>query len=253
MSCARGLAIGATLLALGCPTAASAASATPLPQPPSGTLASTATLFSDAPVYARPGAGKVVTTARADTAWTGSQAVLLITNSTTAADGRLWLKLLLPTRPNGSEGWILADHAQISTTNARVEVSIRARKLRLRVAGKIVMTTRTVVGKRSTPTPRGNFAIYERADSARGANVGPFALHLTAFSDVLHSYDGGPGRIAIHGRSGSLLADPLGSARSHGCIRISNLPLNRLAKFAKPGTPVSIALGWPKLPTAAAR
>ena len=115
------------------------------------------------------------------------------------------------------------------------------------------MTTRTVVGKRSTPTPRGQFAIYERADSPRGSNIGPFALHLTAFSDVLHSYDGGPGRIAIHGRSGSLLADPLGSAASHGCIRMSNSTLWRLAKFATPGTPVSIALGWPKLPAAAAR
>jgi len=249
----RRLAFSVALFCLAAPATTFGASAPLPPQPPRAGLASTATLVSDAPVYARPGASKVVTTARADTAWTGSQAVLLITNSTTAADGRLWLKLLLPTRPNGSEGWILADHAQISTTKARVEVSIRARKLRLRVAGKVAMTTRTVVGKRSTPTPRGNFAIYERADSALGANVGPFALHLTAFSDVLHSYDGGPGRIAIHGRAGSLLADPLGSARSHGCIRISNSPLKRLAKFAKPGTPVSIALGWPKLPAAAAR
>ena len=131
---------------------------------------------------------------------------------------------------------------------ARVEISIRARKLRLRLNGKIVMIMRTVVGKRSTPTPKGNFAIYERAPSEKGSNIGPFALHLTAFSNVLRSYDGGPGRIAIHGRSGSLLYDPLGSARSHGCVRISNSPLKRLAKFAKPGTPVSIAFGWPKLP-----
>ena len=210
-------------------------------------------MLNDAPVYASPGGSKAIATARADTAWTGSRAVLLITNSKIAADGRLWLKVMLPIRPNGSAGWILATQAKLGTTSARIEISLRARKLRLRVAGKTVMTTRTVVGKRSTPTPRGQFAIYERADSPRGANIGPFALHLTAFSDVLHSYDGGPGRIAIHGRSGSLLADPLGSAASHGCVRMSNSTLWRLAKFATPGTPVSIALGWPKLPAAAAR
>ena len=218
------------------------------PQPPSAKLSSIASLVTDAPVYKKPGDGKAITTARADTSWTGIRTVLLITKSKISADGRLWLKVILPTRPNGSKGWILASHANISTTKARVEISIRARKLRLRLNGKIVMIMRTVVGKRSTPTPKGNFAIYERAPSEKGSNIGPFALHLTAFSNVLRSYDGGPGRIAIHGRSGSLLYDPLGSARSHGCVRISNSPLKRLAKFAKPGTPVSIAFGWPKLP-----
>ena len=54
----------------------------------------------------------------------------------------------------------------------------------------------------------------------RGDFYGPWALHLTALSDVLTTFDGGPGRIAIHGRGGSSLRDPLGTARSHGCIRI---------------------------------
>lgn len=253
MSLARALIVGATLFGAFGATSASAMPSGAWPQPPGRTVASTAMMLSDAPVYASPGATKAIATARAETSWTGSPAVLLIAASRRDASGRIWLKVMLPIRPNGSSGWILADHAQISTTSARIEISLRARKLRLRVAGKIVMTTRTVVGKRSTPTPRGQFAIYERADSPRGSNIGPFALHLTAFSDVLHSYDGGPGRIAIHGRSGSLLADPLGSAASHGCVRMSNSTLWRLAKFATPGTPVSIALGWPKLPAAAAR
>ncbi len=248
MTFARALLVSAALL---CTVGTAAASAVPsgaVPQPPNRVFASTAGLLSDAPVYAEPGGGKVVTTARVDTSWTGSAAVLLIARSATDSTGRLWLKVFLPVRPNGSAGWILAEHAQIGTTSARVEISTRARKLRLRRAGKIVFTTSVVVGKPSTPTPHGDFAIYERADSPKGSNVGPFALHLTAFSNVLHSYDGGPGRIAIHGRSGSLLADPLGSASSHGCIRLTNSVLQHLARYAKPGTPVSIASGWPKLP-----
>ena len=230
------------------PAVASAAPSGAGPQPPNRIFASTAELLSDAPVYSKPGGRKAFSVARMDTSWTGSTAVLLIARSATDSTGRLWLKLMLPVRPNGSAGWILAEHARIATTSARVEVSTRARKLRLRRGGRILFTTRVVVGKRSTPTPHGNFAIYERADSPKGSNVGPFALHLTAFSNVLQSYDGGPGRIAIHGRSGSLLADPLGSARSHGCVRLSNSALKLLARFAKPGTPVSIASGWPKPP-----
>lgn len=253
MSRAGKLALSAALVCLAAPAAALASPAAGDPSAPSSRLASVATLFSDAPVYAKPGGGKAVATARADTSWTGSRAVLLVAASKRDVSGRLWLKLMLPIRPNGSSGWILADHARISTTSSRVEISLRARKLRLRVAGKILFTTRVVIGKAATPTPRGIFAIYERAQSPRGSNIGPFALHLTAFSDVLQSYDGGPGRIAIHGRAGSLLADPLGSARSHGCIRLRNAALKLLAKYARAGAPVTIARGWPNLPRAAAR
>jgi lipoprotein-anchoring transpeptidase ErfK/SrfK len=57
---------------------------------------------------------------------------------------------------------------------------------------------------------------------------------------VLESYGGGPGRVAIHGRGGASLRDPLGSARSHGCVRIPNRAVAWLAERAAPGTPVDI-------------
>jgi lipoprotein-anchoring transpeptidase ErfK/SrfK len=46
--------------------------------------------------------------------------------------------------------------------------------------------------------------------------------------------------VAIHGRGGALLADPLGSARSHGCIRLDNGAIAWLAARATEGTPVAI-------------
>ena len=69
---------------------------------------------------------------------------------------------------------------------------------------------------------------------------GPWALHLTALSNALRRYDGGPGRIAIHGRGGASLRDPLGSARSHGCIRIDNAAIRYLSARVPDGTPVDI-------------
>ena len=72
------------------------------------------------------------------------------------------------------------------------------------------------------------------------AFLGPWALHLTAFSPTLLDYGGGPGQVALHGRGGASLADPLGSARSHGCIRIPNIGIRLLARVAREGTPVEI-------------
>ena len=87
----------------------------------------------------------------------------------------------------------------------------------------------------------GLFAVYE-LDAQPSANdfVGSWVIQLTAFSDVLDNYSGGPGRVAIHGRGGASLADPLGTARSHGCIRLDNGAVEWLARSVLPGTPVMI-------------
>jgi lipoprotein-anchoring transpeptidase ErfK/SrfK len=57
---------------------------------------------------------------------------------------------------------------------------------------------------------------------------------------VLEDYGGGKGRVAIHGRSGGLLADPLGTAASHGCVRLDNDAVSWLAARAVEGTPVVV-------------
>jgi lipoprotein-anchoring transpeptidase ErfK/SrfK len=53
-------------------------------------------------------------------------------------------------------------------------------------------------------------------------------------------FDGGPGRVAIHGRGGASLLDPLGTARSHGCVRVANALVRWMARTLQPGTPVTI-------------
>jgi hypothetical protein len=89
---------------------------------------------------------------------------------------------------------------------------------------------------RSTAT-----ALYERnRQPDRRAFLGPWSLSLTAVSNVLEDYGGGPGRVAIHGRGGLSLLDPLGTARSHGCIRIDNAGIRYLARRLPLGTPVEL-------------
>jgi lipoprotein-anchoring transpeptidase ErfK/SrfK len=169
--------------------------------------------------------------------WTGGPVGLLVLE----ARGK-WVRVLLPTRPNGSSKWVNAERVRLVRTRWRVEVDRSARRLTLLRDGHARRTFDVVVGAPGTPTPRGRFAIYETARQPDPHGfLGPFALHLTGHSDVLDDYGGGPGRLAIHGRGGSSLADPLGSARSHGCIRIGSAAVRLLARVLAPGVPVVVS------------
>ena len=87
-----------------------------------------------------------------------------------------------------------------------------------------------VIGAAGTPTPRGHYFVVEHVAQQAGSMLGPWALATSAFSHVLQEFDGGPGQIALHGRAGPLAADPLGTARSHGCVRLDNDAIRRQRK-----------------------
>ena len=173
-------------------------------------------------------------------AWDGGPVALLVLGARRDRTDRLWLRVQLPERPNGRSGWIDADFARLRQTPWRLVIDRGARRTSAYRAGHRVRSWRVVVGEPGTPTPGGLFAIYERVRQPAGSELGPYALQLTAHSNTLLNYGGGPGRVAMHGRSGPLLADPLGSARSHGCIRMQNQIVRWLAARARPGTPVEI-------------
>jgi hypothetical protein len=182
-----------------------------------------------------------VTAVGARARWNGGPAALLVLGAQTDEDGRLWLRVRLPIRPNRSSGWIPADFTKLRTTAYRIEVSIRNRSVRLLYDGRVLRRYRAVVGRPYWPTPRGLFAVSERVREPDPEGfLGPWALVLTAFSPTLTEFGGGPGQVALHGRGGASLADPLGSARSHGCIRIPNIGIRLLARVAREGTPVDV-------------
>ena len=129
----------------------------------------------------------------------------------------------------------------LKRTPWRVDIDVHDRLVAVLRSGRVVHRFHAVVGAPATPTPLGHFAIAEIARQPDPAGfLGPWALHLTAHSNVLDNYGGGPGTVAIHGRGGASLLDPLGSDRSHGCIRIDNQPIRYLARHLAPGTPVTI-------------
>jgi lipoprotein-anchoring transpeptidase ErfK/SrfK len=147
----------------------------------------------------------------------------------------------LPLRPNGTLGWIRQDYVRLLETPYWIDVSRSRREVLVYRHGELARRFRAVVGAAATPTPLGLHAVYDPIQQRDPSGfIGPWALHLTAFSNVLDDYGGGAGRIAIHGRSGASLRDPLGSARSHGCIRVDNADVSWLARVVPRGTPVLI-------------
>jgi L,D-transpeptidase-like protein len=199
-----------------------------------------AKLMTPTAALSEPGGGRVV--ARLDTSIRrgGGPTQLLVLDRRHLAD-REWLRVLLPVRPNDASGWIEASAARLITSSWRIVISTQRRSVDVFSLDRKVRSFRAVVGAPGTPTPHGTFAISERISLADPHNFyGSWILTLTAHSRVLDTFEGGDGRVAIHGRGGSSRRDPLGSARSHGCIRLENAAIDWLAEIAQPGTPVAI-------------
>jgi lipoprotein-anchoring transpeptidase ErfK/SrfK len=97
---------------------------------------------------------------------------------------------------------------------------------------------RAVVGSASTPTPAGEFFVEESIKLSRRAVGAPFALALSARSTVYQEFAGGPGQIALHGLNN--VGGTLGTAVSHGCVRLNTAGMRWLAKRIAPGVPVTV-------------
>jgi lipoprotein-anchoring transpeptidase ErfK/SrfK len=202
--------------------------------------ATTARIAATTNARPRPGGRRRVARLTPLTSWSSQAQTLLVLDSAWRGE-RQWLKVRVPIRPTGTSGWILRSKALLGHTPYWLELRLRSRRLTVYREGERVRSARVVVGAPGTPTPRGLAAVYERNPQPDpGGFLGPWALSLTSLSNVLESYGGGPGRIAIHGRGRASLRDPLGSARSHGCVRVSNRLVSWLAARVAPGTPVDV-------------
>jgi lipoprotein-anchoring transpeptidase ErfK/SrfK len=117
-------------------------------------------------------------------------------------------------------------------------VELGAHRITVFKGSSIVDREPVGVGKAQTPTPGG---VYYTKELLRPVNpngvYGPFAYQLSGFSDVLTRFNGGTGVIGIHGTNEPWL---LGKDVSHGCIRMSNAGITRLAHLLPLGVPVEI-------------
>jgi lipoprotein-anchoring transpeptidase ErfK/SrfK len=169
---------------------------------------------------------------------TGQQTTLPVLAQATDRHGLRWLKVMLPGRPNSSTGWIKRAGTQDALTTWSIHVNTASRHVFVYHHGRLTRTFSAVVGKPSTPTPTGQFFLEETVIMPASDPGGPFALALSARSNVLQEFDGGPGQIAIHGRDS--LGGTIGQAESHGCIRLVTAHITWLAVRIPIGTRVQI-------------
>ena len=190
-------------------------------------------------VYGEPRIGSPLLSAiAAHRPITGGATELPVLGRSRGPEGRAWLKVMVPGRPNGSTGWIAAQGTRAAATGWRIRIDLARRLVTVYRHGGIVKIFKTVVGKPSTPTPTGRFFVEETLQMSAGEPGGPFALALSARSDVLHEFEGGPGQIAMHGRDH--LGGTPGKAESHGCMRLYSQSIAWLAARIGPGVPVTI-------------
>jgi lipoprotein-anchoring transpeptidase ErfK/SrfK len=153
-------------------------------------------------------------------------------------DGKLWYWVLLPQRPNQSSGWVSADQVSASARDHRAEVDLSARRLILWQGSNVVSRLPIAIGRPGTPTPTGRYFVTVRLQPPRISPIyGAWALGLSAYSDVLEQFGTGDGQIALHGTSQT---SDLGKAITHGCVRLSNASISKLAALLPPGSPVDI-------------
>ncbi len=195
-----------------------------------------ATTVETLSVYAAPGDP---TPARTLGKWSyyGQPLTLLALDVTGIGDVE-WLKVLLPLEPNGTTGWIRAIDVTTSSTDLSLHVFLDEKIVELRRGDEVLVSTPAVIGADATPTPTGLFYITDPLEFANPNGVyGAYAIGLSGYSDTLTSFAGGPPQVAIHGTNEPQL---LGTAASHGCVRVANDAIVEIAGLVGLGTPVFI-------------
>jgi lipoprotein-anchoring transpeptidase ErfK/SrfK len=185
-------------------------------------------------VFATPSSQRVSEVLQSPTP-SGDPLVFLVSGS---ALGSTWLHVYLPSRPNQSEGWIRSSAVTLSADEFLIDVNLPSHKMTVFKDGLAMMAISIGDGRAALPTPTGTYFIVDLLKQPNpDGEYGPYAFGLSAFSDVLQSFGGGPGEIGIHGTDAP---NSVGASVSHGCIRVSNAMIATLAKLLPLGTPVLI-------------
>ncbi len=151
--------------------------------------------------------------------------------------GLPWVRVRLPVLPHDATGWVprqaLGPYTLLRTRLVLDRKRLRATLMR---EGKVVFRAPIGIGKAKWPTPPGEFYVRNKLTKFAAPFYGPIAFGTSARSAVLTDWPGG-GFVGIHGTNRPGL---LPGRVSHGCIRLRNADILRLAKLMPVGTPVTV-------------
>ncbi|TDC36835.1 murein L,D-transpeptidase, partial [Actinomadura sp. KC345] len=146
-----------------------------------------------------------------------------------------WRRVLLPSRPNGVTGWIPDSGLKTARSTHVIKVDLGERTMTLLDSGRPKGTWKVAIGAPKTPTPTGRTFMLASLAPAK-PTYSPLILPVGAHSATLDTFGGGPGTVAFHGWPTKSV---FGKAVTHGCVRVPEDALRRLAKVPL-GSPVHI-------------
>ena len=166
----------------------------------------------------------------------GTTNLVLVLGRARDAGGRLWIRARLPAR-RAQTGWLarsaLAGYEEVHT---RLVVDRARLTLTLLRNGRAVFRAPVGIGRAATPTPAGDFYVRDRLRRFASPFYGPIAFGTSAQSATLTDWPAG-GYVGIHGTSRPEL---IPGRVSHGCVRLRNADILRLARLLPIGTPLEI-------------
>jgi lipoprotein-anchoring transpeptidase ErfK/SrfK len=167
----------------------------------------------------------------------GTANIVLLQPGVKVVHGRMWVRVRLPVLPNNTTGWVSRDalggYGEVRT---RLVVDRRLLTAALLRNGREIFRARVGIGEPRWPTPAGEFYVRNKLTTFDDPFYGPVAFGTSARSAVLTDWPAG-GFIGIHGTNRPEL---LPGRISHGCIRMANEDILRLARLMPVGTPVTI-------------
>lgn len=195
-------------------------------------LVATSIVDGEQPIYASPG-GEVAQTL--PNPWIGDSPLVFLVKEQTDEG---WLEVYLPIRPNGSTGFVPASDVQVSGHSWHIEVRLSEFGLTVFDGDEVFLETEIAVATDNTPTPGGLYYTTELLQPPEPDSVyGSYAYGLSGYSETLSSFNGGPGQLGIHGTNQPEL---IGQQVSHGCIRMRNEDIEKLAPVLPLGVPVMV-------------
>jgi lipoprotein-anchoring transpeptidase ErfK/SrfK len=126
----------------------------------------------------------------------------------------------------------------LSTTDISLELDLSRRRLFLKRGDQVVRRMVVGVGRPSSPTPRGRFAVTDKLSGYRYSSAyGCCIVALSAHQPNLPAGWTGGNRIAIHGTNNP---SSIGVASSAGCPHASYADMQALMRRVPLGAPVFI-------------
>lgn len=149
-----------------------------------------------------------------------------------------WLGVVSTRLPNGRLGWVRTKDVRLRATEISLILDLSKRRLVLKRGDRVVRKMVVGIGRPSSPTPQGRFAVTDKLSGYRYSPAyGCCIVALSAHQPNLPAGWPGGDRIAIHGTNNPA---SIGVPSSAGCPHAGYSDMQALMRRVPLGAPVFV-------------